>query len=74
MAKLVILRETGDVCSCSGCGKDSKALYHVVGQYDFEHGDEDFGMYLCWNCVRPLRKLVDRIRGAPYLVESGGVR
>ena len=52
-----------DFCECSGCGKNCRVYYEVIGRYDLKEDDnKNWVIFLCWSCFRPFMKLIEIIR------------
>ncbi len=64
MINLIAIRQVDDeTCGCSGCGKDCKVSYQIIGRHDLKEDETNFALYLCYQCYRPIMKVIET-RGA----------
>lgn len=59
MANLVSTRtKDTEAGECSGCGKMCYVYYEIKGRWDKEAGHIEEGLFLCYNCFRPFKKII----------------
>ena len=59
---VIAIRHQGDdddTCGCCGCGKESTIYYEIIGRNDHEKKEYNFSIFLCYQCYRPLMKVLE---------------